>query len=70
MRKEWECPIDCPNRRIGCQNPDTCEIYRKRIARGMKMKGERKIYPSSYAIRSVANIKGTRRNYMWKGKEK
>ena len=70
MRKEWECPKDCPNRRIGCQNPNTCEIYEKRVSMGMKMRGEKKIYPSSYAIRSVANIKGTRRNYVWKRKAK
>lgn len=70
MRKEWECPDNCPNRKPACQNPNTCEIYRKRIARDMKMRGEKKIYPSSYAVRSVANIKGTRRNYEWKGQEK
>lgn len=67
---EWECPKDCPNRKLGCQNVSTCEIYRKRIARDMKMRGEKKIYPSSSAVRSVANIRGTRRNYVRKGQEK
>ena len=33
MREEWECPIDCKDRKIGCQNPNTCEVYRKAIER-------------------------------------
>ena len=70
MRKEWVCPENCPNRKPGCQNPNTCEIYRKRIARDMKMRGEKKIYPSSSAVRSYVNIRGTRRNYVRKGQKK
>lgn len=29
----WECPRDCPDRKPGCQNPNTCETYRLRVER-------------------------------------
>lgn len=33
MIKPWECPRDCSNRKVGCQNPNTCETYRLRVER-------------------------------------
>jgi hypothetical protein len=33
MIKPWECPKDCPDRKVGCQNPNTCETYRLRVER-------------------------------------
>ena len=32
MDKEITC-LNCTNRHIGCQNVDTCEIYRKMVER-------------------------------------
>lgn len=32
MAKEITC-LNCPNRHLGCQNVNTCEIYRKMVER-------------------------------------
>ena len=34
----YDCPVDCPNRHIACQNPKTCEIYARKIKRNKDMK--------------------------------
>jgi hypothetical protein len=61
MRKEWECPIDCPNRRIGCQNPNTCEIYAKRVKRSLLITGDKKVKADNYVPRSTPTPNGKRK---------
>jgi hypothetical protein len=39
---EWECPKDCPNRHLGCQNVSTCETYRLRVERDALISGSRR----------------------------
>jgi hypothetical protein len=34
----YDCPIDCPNRHIACQNVRTCKIYASKIKRNKDMK--------------------------------
>ena len=63
MRKEWECPDNCPNRKPGCQNPNTCERYALRLKMIEKSKGFRRVFPNKDLPRSVKSMNGKRRNY-------
>ena len=60
MRQPWECPENCPNRKIGCQNPNTCEIYRLRVTRKAVIRSNRKIEPYSELKKTAAVIRGAR----------
>ncbi len=63
MRKPWECPDNCPNRKPGCQNPNTCEIYAARMKRSMEMKRGAEVRPfkSNFRNRSVITASGRAR---------
>lgn len=59
MIKPWECPKNCPNRKIGCQNPNTCENYRLRTIRSGIIRGDRVIKPAYGIRRSNPSLSGT-----------
>lgn len=61
MRREWDCPKDCPNRKIGCQNPNTCTVYAKRIQRRQKQVAAKRVYPDRYVPRSTPTQNGYRK---------
>ena len=65
MRKEWECPDNCPNRKSCCQNPDTCEIYEyaTRMKRSMDVKRGHEVRPfkNNFRNRSVITARGRAR---------
>jgi len=63
MNNEWNCPRDCPNRHIGCQNPDTCEIYKARVERAEKISSDREVLPLKYINRSTPMYRNSTRKY-------
>lgn len=67
MRKEWECPKDCPNRKVGCQNPKTCKTYALRKLRSEKVRGERILKAFDEIPRSTKTIKGERKSIRTRG---
>ena len=60
---EWECPIDCKDRKIGCQNPNTCEVYAARMKRSMDVKRGHEVRPfkNNFRNRSVITARGRAR---------
>ena len=63
MREEWECPIDCKDRKIGCQNPNTCEVYKKRVERSEMLRSIKKVKPYGNIPRTTATRKGERKEF-------
>jgi len=63
MRKPWECPDNCSNRKPGCQNPNTCEVYAARMKRSMEMHrgNEVRPYKNNFRNRSVITARGRAR---------
>lgn len=41
LRAPWDCPKDCPDRKLGCQNPKTCERARMRLERRLAIRNSK-----------------------------
>lgn len=61
--REWECPKNCPDRKTGCQNINTCKIYALRITRSIEIKNRMEVRPfkNNHRCRSVITAKGKAR---------
>lgn len=55
--------IDCENRHPGCQNVETCEIYRKMIEKNQAIKKSRKKYQmfDDLKISSIVRVQDYKR---------
>ena len=56
------CPKDCPERKPGCHNPDTCDCWAKQQEHRKQERdarwNRRCAYPHSWAQRGILDKKG------------
>jgi len=62
MRRPWDCPENCPNRKPGCQNPNICEIYRLRYERSLAVRSGAQCNPFRNLKRTMPLPSGGRRS--------
>ncbi len=61
MRRPWECPENCSNRKPGCQNPNICEIYRLRYERSLAVRSGTQCNPFKNLKRTIPLSSGRRK---------